>query len=612
MQISTALFKGKRLKCLEKNKLRNLLNHYFRNYKPETEQYKKDFFPEESKNNLLINSDFSFIEKNENWFSKPKDETKTNVEIHTENIFKTSQEVFEKLKDISDENNKGLLSTKEREAIIKSITYLSTINIDKLTDEELKFSKLKEQAIIFKSAKEKNYTIFDNDLIKEAYDFYSNPPKEIRISSLSAKRKNFEKLLNLAEMGKNKSRNEAANVKSIFCEDVLFKLPRHNEKAIQDDHMIEIMQAWEEQHFSDYGIICGVLHKDERTRKGKPTDDHIHILRSGLSKKTNRFDLPDYSFQLGLEMARKQGKEFKYDGQKWSKAGEILRELSGEAIQEEFYKHANKILEKYNYDFRLGIKERTEEEKQLREKIKAEADLPKSKRSHNLYTYFQEEAKNSLIVKNEAEKEKNEINKQREKILNNAKSLKNKGEKIRDNAVRNKKEVEKLNDEIDKLTTDIESLEDNKFKIKKQIEDENKKFEQQKFLINKNISQKNVELDAINKSLDVKKTLNEDLGFVDRFKIKMFDYVISVRNYFDTKLDFKLKNILSDSFDLFNNCDDKEKEKIKEIADYTENKAINNIEDLPSNLRITQVLKSGNVGNDDITDPVKSKNKLKR
>lgn len=607
MQISTALFKGKRLKCLEKNKLRNLLNHYFRNYKPETEQYKKDFFPEESKNNLLINSDFSFTEKNENWFGKPKDETKTNVEIHTENIFKTSQEVFEKLKDISDENNKDLLSTKEREAIIKSITYLSKINIDKLTDEELKFSKLKEQAISFKNEKEKNYTNFDNDLIKEAYDFYSNPPKEVKISSLSAKRKNFEKLLNLAEMGKNKSRNEAANVKSIFAEDVLFKLPRHNDKAIQDNHMIEIMQTWEEKHFSDYGIICGVLHKDERTRKGKPTDDHIHLLRSGLNSKTNRFDLPDYTFKLGLDFAQKQGKDFKYDGQKWSKVGEILRELSGEAIQEEFYKHANSILEKYDYNFRLGIKEKTEEEKQLREKIKAEADLPKSKRSHNLYTYFQEEAEKSLIQKNETKE-------QRKKIYNSAKNLKIKGEEIKKGAIKNKKEVEKLNNEIDQLTTNIENLEDDEFKIKKQIEDENKKFEQQKILINKNLSQKNNELEVVNKELQFKKSMNKDLSLIDRFKIKMFDYVISVKNYFDTKLDFKLKGILSDSFDLFNYGNDDEKEKIKEIAEKTENKAIDNIENLPNNLRITQVLKSVNIGNNDISDPVKNKNfnKLKR
>jgi len=607
MQISTALFKGKRLKCLEKNKLRNLLNHYFRNYKPETEQYKKDFFPEESKNNLLINSDFSFTEKNENWFSKPKDETKTNVEIHTENIFKTSQEVFEKLKDISDENNKDLLSTKEREAIIKSITYLSKINIDKLTDEELKFSKLKEQAISFKNEKEKNYTNFDNDLIKEAYDFYSNPPKEVKISSLSAKRKNFEKLLNLAEMGKNKSRNEAANVKSIFAEDVLFKLPRHNDKAIQDNHMIEIMQTWEEKHFSDYGIICGVLHKDERTRKGKPTDDHIHLLRSGLNSKTNRFDLPDYTFKLGLDFAQKQGKDFKYDGQKWSKVGEILRELSGEAIQEEFYKHANSILEKYDYNFRLGIKEKTEEEKQLREKIKAEADLPKSKRSHNLYTYFQEEAEKFLIQKNETKE-------QRKKIYNSAKNLKIKGEEIKKGAIKNKKEVEKLNNEIDQLTTNIENLEDDEFKIKKQIEDENKKFEQQKILINKNLSQKNNELEVVNKELQFKKSMNKDLSLIDRFKIKMFDYVISVKNYFDTKLDFKLKGILSDSFDLFNYGNDDEKEKIKEIAEKTENKAIDNIENLPNNLRITQVLKSVNIGNNDISDPVKNKNfnKLKR
>ncbi|MFL7866277.1 hypothetical protein [Vibrio cincinnatiensis] len=608
MQISTALFKGKRLKCLEKNKLRNLLNHYFRNYKPETEQYKKDFFPEESKNKLLINSDFSFTEKNENWFSKPKDETKTNVEIHTENIFKTSQEVFEKLKGISDENNKDLLSTKEREAIIKSITYLSKINIDKLTDEELKFSKLKEQAISFKNEKEKNYTNFDNDLIKEAYDFYSNPPKEVKISSLSAKRKNFEKLLNLTEMGKNKSRNEAANVKSIFAEDVLFKLPRHNDKAIQDNHMIEIMQTWEEKHFSDYGIICGVLHKDERTRKGKPTDDHIHLLRSGLNSKTNRFDLPDYTFKLGLDFANKQGKDFKYDGQKWSNAGEILRELSGESIQEEFYKHANSILKKYDYDFILGIKEKTEEEKQLREKIKAEADLPKSKRSHNLYTYFQEESEKSLI-------QRNEIKEQRDRIFKNAKSLKIKGEEIKKLAIENKDEVKKLNNEIDKLETKIDELETKEDELINEINKEKKSHEeikQKKFLLNKEVSKKNDELDVIEKELQFKKSMNKDLGLVDRFKIKMFDYVISVKNYFDTKLDFKLMDILKDSFELFNHGDELEKEKIKEIAENTENKAIYNIENLPSNLRITQVLKSGNVSNNDITDPVKSKNKLKR
>jgi hypothetical protein len=106
--------------------------------------------------------------------------------------------------------------------------------------------------------------------------------------------------------------------------------------------------------------------------------------------------------------------------------------------------------------------------------------------------------------------------------------------------------------------------------------------------------------------------MNKDLGLVDRFKIKMFDYVISVKNYFDTKLDFKLMDILKDSFELFNHGDELEKEKIKEIAENTENKAIYNIENLPSNLRITQILKSGNVSNNDITDPVKSKNKLKR
>ncbi|MGM5995088.1 hypothetical protein ABK995_23170, partial [Vibrio parahaemolyticus] len=506
MQISTALFKSKRIKGFEKNKLRNLINHYFRNYKPDTEQYKKDYFPEETKNNLLINPDFSYVEKNDDWSNE--------VEKYSAKIFNTSQEVFENLNNISDEKNENSLSTKEREVIIKSITYLSKINEDKLIDEEIKFVELKNQAINFKKDKKKNYDDFDNDLIKEAYDFYSNPPKEIKIASLSAKRKNFEKLLNIADMGKNKVRNEAANVKSIFAEDVLFKLPRHNDKAIKDTHMIEIVQTWQEQHFSDYSVICGVLHKDERTRKGKPTDDHLHILRSGLSSKTNRFDLPDYTFKLGLDFAKKQGKDFKYDGQKWSKAGEVLRELSGEAIQEEFYKHANSILEKYDYNFRLGIKEKTEEEKKLREKIKAEADLPKSKRSHNLYTYFQKESEKSLI--------------QRNKIFNNARSLKIKGEQIKKVAIENKKEVEKLNNEIDELEIKIDELEKKEDELINEIKKEKKNHEeikQKKFLLNKEVSKKNDELDVIEKELQFKKSMNKDLGLVDRFKIKMFDYV---------------------------------------------------------------------------------------
>lgn len=585
MQKSTALFKSKRIKGFEKNKLRNLINHYFRNYKPDTEQYKKDYFPDETKNNLLINPDFSFVEKNDDWSNE--------VEKYSAKIFNTSQEVFENLNNISDEKNKDSLSTKERELIIKSITYLSKINEGKLTDEELKFVELKNQAINFKNDKKKNYDNFDNDLIKEAYDFYSNPPKDIKIASLSAKRKNFEKLLNVADMGKNKVRNEAANVKSVFAEDVLFKLPRHNDKAIKDTHMIEIVQTWQDQHFSDYSVICGVLHKDERTRKGKPTDDHLHILRSGLSSKTNRFDLPDYTFKLGLDFAKKQGKDFKYDGQKWSKAGEILRELSGEAIQEEFYKHANSILEKYDYNFRLGIKEKTEEEKQLREKIKAEADLPKSKRSHNLYTYFEDEAKKQIESKNKEfrnfQKLAEKGNLYKEKIG----LLKNRGNELKEYISEKQNENKILTDEIKNKQKEIQHL------------------DQKILLSKKDISQKNDELEVINKELQFKKTINKDLNLIDKFKIKMFDYVISVKNYFDTKLDFKLKGILSDSFDLFNYCNDDEKEKIKEIAEYTENKAINNIEDLPSNLRITQVLKSGNVGNDDITDPVKNKNSHK-
>jgi len=409
METSTLLHKNNRIRINEKSKLANLVNHILRNYKPDTIQHKRDFNATATKNNLLINSDFKLSPMGENWFS--------GVEVETK-LFKDDLEQSLINADLSADIQISL-SRSEKDKTIKSINYFSKL---KNYDEDLESSIL---AILltcsdFKNQKpnEKDYSIFDKEKLNSALDFYQKPPSGQKIKSLNAKVKNLTQILqNVDAMKVANDRKPTADAKSIGFEETLLKIPKHNNKSISDVHMIEIIQDWHELHFSNFKIIGGVLHKDERTKKNNEVDDHLHLIKSGFNQETKKFDLPDFTFKKGLEMAENQGIGFEYSGQKYNKAGEILRSIAGEAMQTEFYKFANKKLEKYNYGFRFDKKELTPEEQVLRVFLKEQSKLPKAQRSQNMHTYIDELAeKKAKDIFKAKQKEKSALSKRNEHI----------------------------------------------------------------------------------------------------------------------------------------------------------------------------------------------------
>jgi len=387
METSTLLMKNNRIRICNKNQLSNLVNHILRNYKPETRQSKEDFHPDETKHNVLIGENFKLKHKGADWFSE------------VEQISKQFKDNLEQtLIDADSEPVIISLSRSEKDKTIKSINYFSKL---KNYDEDLESSILPiiKTCEDFKKqdSKNKDYSIFDKEKLSEAISFYENIPKEIKIKSLNAKKKNLTQILENVEAMKvvNEKKATSSN-RSIGFEETLIKIPKHNEKAIKDIDMINIYKGWHDKHFKNFKVIGGAFHKDERTKKGNEVDDHLHIIKSGFNQNTKKFDLPDYTFKKGLEMAKAQGIEFEYDGANYNKAGDVLRLISGEALQTEFYKFANKKLEQYKYNFRFEKKELTDDEAKLRKILKEQSNVPKSQRLFNMATYYQEKAKESL------------------------------------------------------------------------------------------------------------------------------------------------------------------------------------------------------------------------
>ncbi|WP_274876528.1 hypothetical protein [Vibrio harveyi] len=345
METSTVLQKTSRIRICDKNKLSNLVNHILRNYKPDTIQYKRDFNADDTKLNLVIGPDFKVIKKGADWFNK--------VQTESQSLKDTLQQSLIEADEIAEQNIS--LSRQQKDLTLKSITYFSKLrNYDENAESHL--LEIMTQCLDVKnqSKNEKDYSVIDQEYLKTALEFYDNPPENIKIKGLNAKKKHLTQILETVDkMQVHNDRKATASTRSIGFEDVLFKIPKHNDKSLKDVDMIKIMRDWNNAYFGDFAILGGALHKDERTKKGNAVDDHLHLIRSGFNRSTKRFDLPDYTHQLGLRLAQEQGIPFEPDGKKYNETNEILRTVASEALQTEFYEFANKKLAKYGYEFRF-------------------------------------------------------------------------------------------------------------------------------------------------------------------------------------------------------------------------------------------------------------------
>ena len=565
METSTVLQKTRRYRICEKTKLANLVNHIMRNYKPETIQYKRDFNPEDTKNNLLIGDDFQIQEKGGDWFDQVERESK----FFKENLEQSLTDADE----LADQ--KISLSRSEKDKTIKSINYFSKL---KNYDEDLEKDII---PVVFKcldfknqDKKNKDYSVIDKDEIQTALDFYSNLPKDKKVKSLNAKKKNLTQILeNVESMKVANDRRATASTRSIGFEEVLFKIPKHNDKSLADVDMVSIIKDWNNEHYSNFKVLGGALHKDERTTKGNAVDDHLHLIRSGFNRETKRFDLPDYTHQKGLEMAKKQGLNFVADGKKFNETSEDLRTIASEALQTEFYKFANKKLETLGYDFRFEKKELTPEEQELRGFLKEQSNIPKAQRVQNMYSYFEEKAKEHQEKANQKIKETNKINK-----------IRNKKVKEANEAIKKKKKIDKnINKAIEVFKTEQENIAE--LEIEK-IEEKKgffQKFTDKFFVYIETIQRKNIEDSQFSYTDNLKQKKSFDTRFETEESCRKSyfgDTEEEIKNRVEEPLLFKIKSKLQELFNkTFNHDDEYLENQLNKVNSIIENSNKENVFD---------------------------------
>lgn len=507
-QLSTVLFKNRRYKILEKKKIRNLLFHLFRNFQDETRQRKKDFDETLTKNNVIVSytrEDNTYKAKTiscgDDWFDEVQSLTEQFNDLIQDNIDLVSKEY--------EEASQGL-SKQDRDNTAKSLKYLKNVKDKQLNAVETEIvSRFRENYKQFEKDNKdtangqlKDYGAFDISILKELNEYYGNV--EDKIKSFGAKKKHIAVLLkNLEKMNESKEMDVTKSLSSVAIEERLFKIPKHNHKSLDDKIVREILEKWHLKHFQDFDMLKTFIHKDERTKKDNPEDDHIHMIISGFNRKTRRYDLPDYTYQLMKEMAKKRGFPLNCD-KKWNKASQEEQLLAGEAYQLEFYDFANSILEKNEIDFRFGILAKNEENQFVREQIKADVDAPnksKSERWGNYENLLRDEFKAKFEALDAAYKEVAKENK--EKIEEEYKK--------------------KTNSEIQLYKTKVESE-------KKQI---NKEFNKRNRKIKANLDLKQKELDK--KDEEIKKlegTINKLNAVIKGIIQRVFEDI----SIFDTPL----------------------------------------------------------------------------
>ncbi|MDF4876628.1 hypothetical protein P3554_23905, partial [Vibrio parahaemolyticus] len=129
--MSTLLFKNNRIRAKHTTRLKNLIRHLIRNYKPETRQAKEDFNLNEIHNNFIIDADFKLSKFGPDWLDGKVADEKNLINSLIENVVSKSNEHIQTELEKAD-----ILTVKEKKAVRKSIDYYARINPESMSDKE--------------------------------------------------------------------------------------------------------------------------------------------------------------------------------------------------------------------------------------------------------------------------------------------------------------------------------------------------------------------------------------------------------------------------------------------------------------------------------------------
>lgn len=193
-------------------------------------------------------------------------------------------------------------------------------------------------------------------------------------------------------------------------QEAFFKFPMHNQVDLPAEFYVSAIQDFYAKYFPDYNVLLTVYHGDELEGGKKKVGDHLHIFIDCKNKRTGEYDLTEQQAVLANKVIKHLEFFKSYTPVNTKQQTYQESQIIGEALQELFYKHINKKFKTENISLVANRLEQTQENLDLRKKIRLESKKTKENRAFNLYTMRQEqleEIENKLMeVAEEVENKK--------------------------------------------------------------------------------------------------------------------------------------------------------------------------------------------------------------
>ncbi|WP_156326912.1 hypothetical protein [Achromobacter ruhlandii] len=175
-------------------------------------------------------------------------------------------------------------------------------------------------------------------------------------------------------------------------QEAFFKFPMHNKVDLSPEFYVSAIQDFYTQYFPDYKIILTVYHGDEIEGKGKiKVGDHPHIFIDCKNKRTGIYDLTEQQAILANKVIETNDFFNKYNPVNTQKQTYQESQIIGEALQELFYQHINDKFKIDGLPLVAEKLEKTQENLELRQKIRLESKKSKEERAFNLYSMKEEQ-----------------------------------------------------------------------------------------------------------------------------------------------------------------------------------------------------------------------------
>lgn len=178
-------------------------------------------------------------------------------------------------------------------------------------------------------------------------------------------------------------------------QEAFFKFPMHNQVDLPPEFYVSAIQDFYAKYFPDYNVLLTVYHSDELEGGKKKVGDHPHIFIDCKNKRTGEYDLTEQQAVLANKVIKNVEFFKSYTPVNTKQQTYQESQIIGEALQELFYKHINKKFKTENISLVANRLEQTQENLEIRKKIRLESKKPKEDRAFNLYTMRQEQLENT-------------------------------------------------------------------------------------------------------------------------------------------------------------------------------------------------------------------------